>query len=76
MKSKISEDQLNKYSRNMDNNISAKNRVIAWPRMGRIDIPLKALLLSLGAKIVIPPANSNEALEMGVKNSIRSEERR
>ena len=43
----------------MDNNISAKDRVIAWPRMGRIDIPLKALLLSLGAKIVIPPANSN-----------------
>ena len=70
MKAKISEEQLNKYSRNMDNNISAKNRVIAWPRMGRIDIPLKALLLSLGAKIVIPPANSNEALEMGVKNSI------
>lgn len=70
MKAKISEEQLNKYSRNMDNNISAKDRVIAWPRMGRIDIPLKALLLSLGAKIVIPPANSNEALEMGVKNSI------
>lgn len=38
--------------------------------MGRIDIPLKALLLSLGAKIVIPPTNSNEALEIGVKNSI------
>ena len=50
MKAKISEEQLNKYSRNMDNNISAKNRVIAWPRMGRIDIPLKALLLSLGQK--------------------------
>ena len=70
MKAKISEEQLNKYSRNMDNNISAKDRVIAWPRMGRIDIPLKALLLSLGAKIVIPPTNSNEALEIGVKNSI------
>lgn len=54
----------------MDDNIAAKNRIIAWPRMGRIDIPLKALLLSLGAKIVIPPANSNEALELGVKNSI------
>ena len=50
--------------------ISAKERIIAWPRMGRIDIPLKALLVSLGAKVVIPPPNSNEALEIGVKNSI------
>ncbi len=70
MKAKISEEQLNKYSKNMDNNISAKDRIIAWPRMGRIDIPLKALLVSLGAKVIIPPANSNEALELGVKNSI------
>ena len=54
----------------MVDSIPAKDRVVAWPRMGRIDIPLKALLLNLGAKIVIPPANSNEALEIGVKNSI------
>lgn len=50
--------------------IRAKDRIIAWPRMGRIDIPLKALVQSLGAKVVIPPANSNEALELGVRNSI------
>lgn len=61
--------QINTYSQ-MDNSITAKDRVIAWPRMGRIDIPLKALLVSLGAKVVIPPANSNEVLEIGVKNSI------
>lgn len=48
----------------------AKERVIAWPRMGRIDIPLKALLLELGAKVVIPPENSNKVLEIGVKNSM------
>lgn len=54
----------------MEDSIPAKDRVVACPRMGRIDIPLKALLLNLGAKIVIPPANSNEALEIGVKNSI------
>ena len=71
MKAKISEEQLNKYSRNMDNNISAKNRVIAWPRMGRIDIPLKALLLSLGAKIVIPPANSMKLLKWVLKTVLR-----
>ena len=61
--------QINTYSQ-MDNSITAKDRIIAWPRMGRIDIPLKALLVSLGAKVVIPPANSNEVLEIGVKNSI------
>lgn len=63
------EEQIKRFS-TMDDNIPANDRVIAWPRMGRIDIPLKALLLNLGAKIVIPPANSNEALEIGVKNSI------
>ena len=54
----------------LEDTIAAKDRVIAWPRMGRIDIPLKALLSSLGAKFVIPPPNSNQALELGVKNSI------
>ncbi len=62
-------EQVNSTSQ-MDDNIAAKDRVVAWPRMGRIDIPLKALLLSLGAKIVIPPANSKNALELGVQNSI------
>ena len=60
-----------KFEKNkMENKIPAKERIIAWPRMGRIDIPLKALLVSLGANVVIPPANSNEALELGVRNSI------
>lgn len=54
----------------MKNKIRAKDRIIAWPRMGRVDIALKALVQSLGAKVVIPPANSNEALELGVRNSI------
>ena len=66
---KESKRQLNRFSQ-MDDNIAAKDRVVAWPRMGRIEIPLKALLVTLGAKIVIPPANSNEVLELGVKNSI------
>ena len=67
--SQATEEQVKRFS-TMDDNIPAKDRIIAWPRMGRIDIPLKALLTNLGAKIVIPPANSNEALEIGVKNSI------
>ncbi len=50
--------------------LKAKDRIIAWPRMGRIDIPLKALMVSLGANVIIPPSNSNKTLEIGVKNSI------
>ena len=38
--------------------------------MGNIDLALVALVSSLGVKIVEPPPNTNEALEIGVKNSI------
>lgn len=69
MKETIKKPKINRFEK-MENTIKAKDRVIAWPRMGRIDIPLKALVVSLGAKVVIPPANSNKALELGVKNSI------
>ena len=66
-----SQKQLNKdrYSQR-DNSISPKDRIVAWPRMGNIDLSMYALVSSLGAKIVMPPPNSNEALEVGVKNSI------
>lgn len=53
-----------------DDSINYKDRIIAWPRMGNIDLSMKALVSSLGAKIVMPPKNSNEALEIGVKHSI------
>lgn len=68
---KNTEQQLNKkrYSQR-DNSVAPKDRIIAWPRMGNIDLSMYALVSSLGAKIVMPPQNSNEALEIGVKNSI------
>ena len=53
-----------------DNSISTKDRVVAWPRMGNIDLSMGALVSSLGVKIVMPPQNTNRALEIGVKNSI------
>lgn len=53
-----------------DNSIAVKDRIIAWPRMGNIDLSMYALVSSLGAKIVMPPPNTNKALEIGVKNSI------
>lgn len=59
----------NRYSQR-DNSIPTKDRVVAWPRMGNIDLSMHALVSSLGVKIVMPPKNSNEALEIGVKNSI------
>ena len=53
-----------------DASIKSRDRVIAWPRMGNIDLSMKALVSSLGAQIIMPPKNTNEALEIGVKNSI------
>ena len=67
--SNATEEQIKRFSE-MDNNILAKDRIIAWPRMGNIDLSMEALVSSLGAKIVMPPKNTNEALEIGVKNSI------
>ena len=54
----------------LDKTIPTKKRVIAWPRMGNIDLSMEALVSSIGAKIVMPPPNNKEALEIGVKNSI------
>ena len=54
----------------LDNTVATKDRIVAWPRMGNLDLSMDALVTSLGVKIVMPPPNSNEALEIGVKNSI------
>ena len=54
----------------LDKTIPTNKRVIAWPRMGNIDLSMEALVSSIGAKIVMPPPNNKEALEIGVKNSI------
>ncbi|MBE7705519.1 MAG: CoA protein activase [Cyanobacteria bacterium SIG29] len=61
--------QFNKFFQR-DDSIKAEDRIIAWPRMGHIDVPMKALVEGLGAKVIMPPANNKEALEIGVKNSI------
>ena len=54
----------------LDKTIPTSQRVIAWPRMGNIDLSMEALVSAIGAKIVMPPPNNKEALEIGVKNSI------
>ena len=63
------EEQKNRFFQK-DNTIATKDRIVAWPRMGNIDLSMVALVSSLGVKIVEAPPNSNEALEIGVKNSI------
>ena len=68
-KEKQREEQKNRFFQK-DNTIATKNRIVAWPRMGNIDLSMVALVSSLGVKIVEAPPNSNEALEIGVKNSI------
>ena len=54
----------------LDKTIATNKRVVAWPRMGNIDLSMEALVTAVGAKIVMPPPNNREALEIGVKNSI------
>ena len=50
--------------------LSPSERIIAWPRMGNIDLAMQAFVIALGAKYVVPPANTNKGLEIGVKHSI------
>ena len=64
-KEKQREEQKNRFIQK-DNTIATKNRIVAWPRMGNIDLSMVALVSSLGVKIVEAPPNSNEALEIGV----------
>ena len=59
------EEQKNRFFQK-DNTIATKDRVVAWPRMGNIDLSMVALVSSLGVKIVEAPPNTNEALEIGV----------
>ena len=58
----------------LDKTIPTKKRVIAWPRMGNIDLSMEALVSSIGAKIVMPPPNNKEALEMLTGNGGEEDE--
>lgn len=50
--------------------IKTKDRIVAFPMMGNIFIPLKALLQGLGVKVVLSPENNQQALDIGVRHSI------
>ena len=48
------QEQKNRFFQR-DNTIATKDRVVAWPRMGNINLSMNALVSSLGVKIVEAP---------------------
>lgn len=55
----------------MGNN-NKKNKIVSFPMMGNIFIPVKAILEGLGAKVILPPENNKKVLELGVKHSMET----
>lgn len=47
-----------------------KNKIVSFPMMGNVFIPVKAILEGLGAKVILPPENNKEALDLGVRYSM------
>ena len=47
-----------------------KKRIVTFPRMGNINIPVSGMLKAMGANILLPPPNNAETLNYGVKNSV------
>ncbi len=50
----------------------AQKKIVSFPRMGNISIPVKALLQTIGAQVYLPPENNRQTLSLGVKNSSES----
>ena len=46
-----------------------KEKIIAFPQMGNIRIPVAAVLKAMGAKLYLPPENNKESLNLGTLNS-------
>lgn len=49
-----------------------KEKIVSFPHMGNIYIPLKAILETLGVKVIIPPQNNKKVLDLGVKHSMET----
>lgn len=46
-----------------------KKRIVSFPRMGNIHIPISSVLYGMGAEIILPPANNLETLTLGTRHS-------
>jgi len=49
-----------------------KKRIVSFPHMGNICIPVSAMLKTMGAKIYLPPSNNKDTLTLGTRNSAES----
>ncbi len=54
------------------NKNKTKTKIVSFPMMGDIFIPVKAILEGLGAKVILPPENNKNVLELGVKHSMET----
>ena len=46
-----------------------KERIISFPRMGHLSIPVSAMLRSMGANVLLAPSNNTETLNYGTRHS-------
>jgi predicted nucleotide-binding protein (sugar kinase/HSP70/actin superfamily) len=49
--------------------INNKKRIVSFPHMGNICIPVSAMLKTMGANVYLPPANNKETLSLGTRHS-------
>lgn len=46
-----------------------KRRIVSFPHMGNICIPVSAMLKTMGANVLLPPVNNKETLSLGTRHS-------
>lgn len=47
-----------------------KSKIVSFPMMGNVFIPVKAILEGLGATVVLPPENNRKVMNTGVRHSM------
>lgn len=47
-----------------------KSKIVSFPHMGNVFIPVKAILEGLGATVVLPPENNKNVMDIGVRHSM------
>jgi len=46
-----------------------KKKIVSYPMMGNIYIPVRAILETMGAKVVLPPENNKQTFNLGIQHS-------
>lgn len=46
-----------------------KEKIVSFPQMGNLRIPVSAVLKAMGANLYLPPENNKEALSLGTRHS-------